>query len=164
MVPLVEIPLFITYTSVVETLSNSISSIDSSSSSNNSDSVIQIQQLLQDTAISTTTSTKDFKTEGGDDQDARTVKQEIVRRFRTEYRDSVMAGIIYNIPVTVINFTLIPPPLRVPFLDISECVWTCILSHLSHRSAVHHIHEQQEKNAHKSDNINNKDKQCPQSE
>lgn len=54
------------------------------------------------------------------------------KRFEKEYKTAVLYGIIFNVPLTLINFALVPPPFRVIFLDVGECAWTCILSYVTH--------------------------------
>jgi len=56
-------------------------------------------------------------------------------RFLREYRDCTLACWFFNVPVTIINFTLVPPPFRVIVLDVAECIITCLLSLLSHRES-----------------------------
>jgi hypothetical protein len=41
-----------------------------------------------------------------------------------------------SLQVTVLNFTLVPPPFRVIVLDCAECIWSCVLSYTSHRSTT----------------------------
>ena len=55
------------------------------------------------------------------------------QKMKSNYMDVTLAAWCINIPISVINFTLVPPHLRVVVLDIAECVWTCALSYLSHR-------------------------------
>ncbi len=56
-------------------------------------------------------------------------------RLVNEYRDCTLACWALNIPVTIVNFTIVPPPFRVIVLDVAECVTTCLLSFLSHRNS-----------------------------
>jgi hypothetical protein len=58
-----------------------------------------------------------------------------IERFKAEYLTAALSSLAYNLPLTVINFLFIPPPFRVVFLDVSECIWTGILSYITHLSA-----------------------------
>lgn len=62
----------------------------------------------------------------------------VAPRLKREYADCVMACWCFNIPVTIINFTVVPPPFRVIVLDAAECVMTCVLSFVSHRHTADH--------------------------
>ena len=57
-----------------------------------------------------------------------------VERLRAEYVATAMAGWAFNVPLTVLNFTVVPPHFRVIVLDVADCVWSGILSYSSHRS------------------------------
>lgn len=59
--------------------------------------------------------------------------ESIEARLRREYTNTALAGWLFNIPITVINFTLVPLPFRVIVLDGAECVWSAVMSYLSHR-------------------------------
>lgn len=58
---------------------------------------------------------------------------DVVSRFQREYTDCLWACWAFNIPITILNFSIVPPPFRVIVLDISECLMTCVLSYVSHR-------------------------------
>jgi len=53
-------------------------------------------------------------------------------RFERDYKTTALAGWWYNIPITLLNFTVVPPPLRVMFLDVAEFGWITIMSHIGH--------------------------------
>lgn len=54
--------------------------------------------------------------------------------FERDYLSTLIAGLWFNIPVTILNFTVVPPHLRVLVVDVAEMAWCGILSHFSHRS------------------------------
>jgi len=54
------------------------------------------------------------------------------KRFERDYKTTALAGWWYNIPITVLNFTVVPPPLRVMFLDMAEFGWLTIMSYIGH--------------------------------
>mmetsp|Transcript_48723 Transcript_48723/g.110351 ORF Transcript_48723/g.110351 Transcript_48723/m.110351 type:complete len:197 (-) Transcript_48723:270-860(-) len=58
----------------------------------------------------------------------------ILRRLRSEYGDTVMAGWLFNVPITIVNFALVPPAFRVIFGDAAELAWSTLMSYLSHRT------------------------------
>ena len=53
--------------------------------------------------------------------------------FERDYLSTLIAGLWFNIPVTILNFTVVPPHLRVLVVDVAEMAWCGILSHFSHR-------------------------------
>ena len=53
--------------------------------------------------------------------------------FERDYSSTLIAGLWFNIPVTILNFTVVPPHLRVLVVDVAEMAWCGILSHFSHR-------------------------------
>jgi hypothetical protein len=55
---------------------------------------------------------------------------------QADYISTVQASLAFSIPLSVINFTLVPPPLRIAFLDATDCVWSTVLSYFSHRSVT----------------------------
>jgi hypothetical protein len=58
----------------------------------------------------------------------------VVNRIRREYWSTVAGAITFNIPITILNFTVVPPPFRVLVIDVSEVLRTTLLSYISHRS------------------------------
>lgn len=57
-----------------------------------------------------------------------------IERLRCDYADTIKAGWMFNIPINIINFTLVPPPFRVIFCDAAEFGWSTLLSYLAHRT------------------------------
>eukprot|EP01047_Picozoa_sp_COSAG01_P142363 COSAG01_NODE_73616_length_240_cov_89.276596_1_plen_65_part_01 len=48
--------------------------------------------------------------------------------MRREYWSTVAGAITFNIPITILNFTVVPPPFRVLVIDVSEVLRTTLLS------------------------------------
>lgn len=56
----------------------------------------------------------------------------LVSRLRSNYKDTIQSGWAFNIPISIITFTLVPPAFRVPFADIADLGWSTLLSYTAH--------------------------------
>ena len=60
----------------------------------------------------------------------------VLDRLRSEYLSTAAAAVLFNVPVTVLNFTIVPAPFRVQFIDTMEALRTALLSTIAHRSSA----------------------------
>lgn len=57
---------------------------------------------------------------------------DVMARFQEHFTGAALAAWAFNVPVSLLNFTLVPPHLRIVFLDVAELAWSSILSYVTH--------------------------------
>mmetsp|Transcript_47593 Transcript_47593/g.132351 ORF Transcript_47593/g.132351 Transcript_47593/m.132351 type:complete len:198 (-) Transcript_47593:208-801(-) len=58
----------------------------------------------------------------------------VLRRLKSEYKETVIVGWMFNVPISIVNFTLVPPAFRVIFGDAADLGSSALMSYMSHRA------------------------------
>ena len=62
--------------------------------------------------------------------------QQVSTALSSHYRDTLLGTWAIYIPVQVVNFAVVPLPMRVPIAYAADVVCCALYSHLSHRPAA----------------------------